>query len=57
MPHEAQTPKIVDRSLRGEGQCLTYSAQQDEDTGRKLRSQLQMADKISVRNERGIFGH
>jgi hypothetical protein len=55
MPHEAQKPKIVDRSLRGEGQCLTYSAQHDGDTGRKLGSQLQMADRMSVRGEKGDF--
>jgi len=45
----------VDRSLRGEGQCLTCSAQHDGDTGRKLGSQLQMADRESVKGEKGDF--
>jgi len=48
---EAQKPKIVDQSLRGEGQCLAYSAKHNYNTGQKLRSQLQMADGISVRKK------
>ena len=53
--HEVQKPKIVDQSLRGEGQCLAYSAKHNYNTGRKLRSQLQMADRMSVRGEKGDF--
>jgi hypothetical protein len=55
MPTRSTETQDVDRSLRGEGQCLAYSAKHNYNTGRTLRSQLQMADRGSVKGEKGDF--
>ena len=44
-----ETQDCCQSLYRGEGQCLAYSAKHDENTGQQLRSQMQMADGMSVR--------